>query len=135
MASKHGEVAACRLQPTAGLVEIEPSMAWNPSVVSGIGVVQNVDELYNDMHSYLASSGMSCRSFAKPQGDCSVWQCISAWLSSKVRLLTHYEQCGRLAPAQLTYRHWHIEVGTRTGASLMVGACAANGHRALGIKA
>ena len=46
------------MQPTAGLVEIEPSMAWNPSVVSGIGVVQNVDELYNDMHSYLASAGM-----------------------------------------------------------------------------
>lgn len=46
------------MQPTAGLVEIEPSMAWNPSVVSGIGVVQDVDELYNDMHSYLASAGM-----------------------------------------------------------------------------
>ena len=46
------------MQPTAGLVEIEPSMAWNPSVVSGIGVVQSVDELYNDMHSYLASAGM-----------------------------------------------------------------------------
>ncbi len=45
------------IQPTAGLVEIEPSMAWNPSVVSGIGVVQDVDELYNDMHSYLASAG------------------------------------------------------------------------------
>ena len=73
MTSKHGEVAACWLQPTAGLVEIEPSMAWNPSVVSGIGVVQNVDELYNDMHSYLASSGMSCSSCAKPAGDCSVW--------------------------------------------------------------
>ena len=64
MRSKGGEVAACCFQPTAGLVEIEPSMAWNPSVVSGIGVVQDVDELYNDMHSYLASSGMSCKSSA-----------------------------------------------------------------------
>ena len=45
------------MQPTAGLVEIEPSMAWNPSVVSGIGVVENVDTLYNDMHAYLASAG------------------------------------------------------------------------------
>ena len=45
------------MQPTAGLVEIEPSMAWNPSVVSGIGVVEDVDKLYNDMHSYLASAG------------------------------------------------------------------------------
>ena len=34
-------------------------MAWNPSVVSGIGVVQDVDELYNDMHSYLASAGQT----------------------------------------------------------------------------
>ncbi len=48
------------VQPTAGLVEIEPSMAWNPSVVSGIGVVEDVDELYNDMHSYLASAGEHC---------------------------------------------------------------------------
>lgn len=45
------------MQPTAGLVEIEPSMAWNPSVVSGIGVVEDVGKLYNDMHSYLASAG------------------------------------------------------------------------------
>ena len=73
MTSKHGEVAACWLQPTAGLVEIEPSMAWNPSVVSGSGVVQNVDELSKDMHSYLASSGMPCRCCAKTEGDCSVW--------------------------------------------------------------
>ena len=46
------------VQPTAGLVEIEPSMAWNPSVISGIGIVDDVDELYRDMHSYLASSGI-----------------------------------------------------------------------------
>ena len=45
------------MQPTAGLVEIEPSMAWNPSVVSGIGVVEDVDKLCNDMHAYRASGG------------------------------------------------------------------------------
>lgn len=44
-------------QPTAGLAEIEPSMAWNPSVVSGVGVPADVQRLYSDMHSYLASSG------------------------------------------------------------------------------
>ena len=44
-------------QPTAGLAEIEPSMEWNPSVVSGVGVVSDVTRLYSDMHSYLAASG------------------------------------------------------------------------------
>ncbi len=44
-------------QPTAGLAEIEPSMEWNPSVVSGVGVVADVTRLYADMHSYLSSSG------------------------------------------------------------------------------
>ena len=73
MTSKHGEVAACWLQPTAGLVEIEPSMASKKKIVSGIGVVQHVDELFNDLHSYLASSGMPCRCCAKTEGDCSVW--------------------------------------------------------------
>jgi hypothetical protein len=34
-------------------------MAWNPSVISGIGIVDRVDELYWDMHSYLASAGAS----------------------------------------------------------------------------
>ena len=44
-------------QPTAGLAEIEPSMEWNPSVVSGVGVVSDVSRLYADMHSYLSASG------------------------------------------------------------------------------
>ncbi len=44
-------------QPTAGLAEIEPSMEWNPSVVSGVGVVADVSRLYADMHSYLSASG------------------------------------------------------------------------------
>ena len=44
-------------QPTAGLAEIEPSMAWNPSVVSGVGVPADVRKLYADMHSYLSASG------------------------------------------------------------------------------
>ena len=44
-------------EPTPGLKEIEPSMAWNPSVVSGVGVPQSAAQLYNDMHEYLSSSG------------------------------------------------------------------------------
>lgn len=50
--------------PTPGLAEVEPSMSWNPSVVAGIGVVADPAVLYNDMHSYLASSGdtPSCHS-------------------------------------------------------------------------
>ena len=43
--------------PTPGLAEVEPSMSWNPSVVAGNGVVADPAVLYNDMHSYLASSG------------------------------------------------------------------------------
>ena len=44
-------------KPTPGLYEIEPSSAWNPTVISGVGVVEDVDQLYNDMHTYLANSG------------------------------------------------------------------------------
>ena len=43
--------------PTPGLAEVEPSMNWNPSVVAGIGIVADPAVLYEDMHSYLASSG------------------------------------------------------------------------------
>lgn len=46
-------------EPTAGLAEIEPSMRWNPAVISGIGVPESAEQLYADMHSYLASSGGS----------------------------------------------------------------------------
>lgn len=46
--------------PTPGLAEVEPSMNWNPSVVAGIGVVADPALLYQDMHSYLASSGDTC---------------------------------------------------------------------------
>ena len=35
-------------------------MAWNPSVVSGIGVIKDPYALFNDMHSYLSDAG-NCR--------------------------------------------------------------------------
>lgn len=53
-------------------------MAWNPSVISGIGVVDNVRELYGDMHSYLAAAGAPnssppapLRSFPTSHGVCN----------------------------------------------------------------
>lgn len=45
-------------KPTPGLYEIEPSAAYNPSVVSGVGVVEDPNTLYSDMHAYLAQEGM-----------------------------------------------------------------------------
>ncbi|KXZ42609.1 hypothetical protein GPECTOR_130g570 [Gonium pectorale] len=44
--------------PTAGVVEIEPAMAWNPAVLAGIGVVTDPSVLYNAMHRYLHDSGV-----------------------------------------------------------------------------
>ncbi len=43
---------------TAGLYEIEPSMRWNPAVVAGVGMIQDPRPLYDDMHAYLAQSGV-----------------------------------------------------------------------------
>jgi raffinose synthase len=44
---------------TDGLYEIEPSMRWNPAVVAGVGMAPDPFPLYRDMHSYLASAGVS----------------------------------------------------------------------------
>lgn len=44
---------------TDGLYEVEPSMRWNPAVVAGIGMTRNPSQLYQDMHSYLATAGVS----------------------------------------------------------------------------
>ncbi|GFR50303.1 hypothetical protein Agub_g12493, partial [Astrephomene gubernaculifera] len=44
--------------PTAGVLEIEPSMAWNPAVLAGIGVVTDPHRLYHAMHRYLADCGV-----------------------------------------------------------------------------
>lgn len=38
----------------AGVVDVDPPFAWNCQVVAGAGVVENVRQLYSDMHSYLA---------------------------------------------------------------------------------
>ena len=38
----------------AGILEIDPTFAWQQQVVAGVGVAEDVKVLYNDMHSYLA---------------------------------------------------------------------------------
>lgn len=42
---------------TPGLLEIEPSTAWNPATLGGIGVVVNPEMLFDDMHTYLELAG------------------------------------------------------------------------------
>ncbi|GLI71623.1 hypothetical protein VaNZ11_016892 [Volvox africanus] len=44
--------------PTPGVLEIEPSMAWNPAVLAGVGVVDDPSRLYDAMHRYLHDSGV-----------------------------------------------------------------------------
>nr|UAD82042.1 raffinose synthase 2 [Trebouxia lynnae] len=44
--------------PTPGILELEPSMTWNPQVVAGIGAVTDPTQLHKDMHGYLAGSGV-----------------------------------------------------------------------------
>jgi raffinose synthase len=34
-------------EPTPGVLEIEPSMAWNPAVLAGVGVLEDPSSLYN----------------------------------------------------------------------------------------
>ncbi|KAG1653556.1 hypothetical protein FOA52_004063 [Chlamydomonas sp. UWO 241] len=48
-------------QPTrygGGVLEVEPSMAWNPAVLAGVGVVTEPAALYNRMHAYLSAAGV-----------------------------------------------------------------------------
>ena len=36
------------------MVDVDPPFAWNCQVVAGAGVIEDVQQLYHDMHSYLA---------------------------------------------------------------------------------
>ena len=40
-------------QPTAGTMEVDPSMAWSAAVLNGVGTVADPVPLHNDMHAYL----------------------------------------------------------------------------------
>eukprot|EP00803_Ostreobium_quekettii_P009062 evm.model.scf_1268.6 EVM.evm.TU.scf_1268.6 scf_1268:41483-45214(-) len=62
-------------KPGGTLLEIEPSLAWNPSVLGGVGVVDRPEELYNDMHSYLSEAGVDgvkvdCQAGVGLMGSC-----------------------------------------------------------------
>ena len=59
-------------EPTPGVLEVEPSMAWNPAVLAGVGVLQDPGSLYNRMHSYLRASGID-----GVKVDCQVWISMS----------------------------------------------------------
>eukprot|EP00890_Picochlorum_soloecismus_P006142 jgi/Picsp_1/6529/NSC_03872-R1_raffinose synthase len=45
--------------PPDTILVVEPSMNWNPAVLAGIGAIYDPFYLYNDMHSYLSSCGVS----------------------------------------------------------------------------
>jgi raffinose synthase len=45
--------------PPDTILVVEPSMNWNPAVLAGIGAIYDPFHLYNDMHSYLSSCGVS----------------------------------------------------------------------------
>lgn len=42
-----------------GILELEPSMVWNPQVVAGIGTVADPAQLHKDMHAYLAGGPLT----------------------------------------------------------------------------
>ena len=49
------ESTIVRAEPTPGLLEVEPSMGWNPASLAGVGVVKDPANLYSQMHTYLSS--------------------------------------------------------------------------------
>ena len=44
--------------PQSPLLDIEPSMNWNPAVLAGMGAIYDPINLYNEMHKYLESCGV-----------------------------------------------------------------------------
>lgn len=74
---------------------MDPPFAWNCQVVAGAGVVEDVQQLYTDMHSYLAGLHpiWSCASYQLyhicPAGPCKVTEeaaqsmqkCTGGWLT------------------------------------------------------
>lgn len=46
-------------QPSKSIVEVEPSMKWNPSVLVGMGAIYDPEALFRDMHRYLSEAGVS----------------------------------------------------------------------------
>ena len=48
-----------RVHCGAGVTDVDPPFAWNCQVVAGAGVVEDVQQLYSDIHSYLAGQLLS----------------------------------------------------------------------------
>ncbi len=46
-------------EPTEALLDVEPSMKWNPTVLAGMGSIYDPFHLYRDMHKYLSQCGVS----------------------------------------------------------------------------
>lgn len=44
--------------PTPGILEIDPSVAWNPPVLAGLSFPPDPSALHRDMHAYLAAAGV-----------------------------------------------------------------------------
>lgn len=64
--------AAC---PFTGVVELEPSMTWNPQVIAGIGAVTDPTQLHKDIHGYLAGGCQLCPKTASMQFcGLQIWQ-------------------------------------------------------------
>ncbi|KAI8103223.1 hypothetical protein M9435_004565 [Picochlorum sp. BPE23] len=45
--------------PQNSLLDVEPSMKWNPTVLMGMGALYDPFHLFNDMHKYLCKCGVS----------------------------------------------------------------------------
>ena len=45
---------------------MDPPFAWNCQVVAGAGVVEDVKQLYSDMHSYLAGLHLTVLRLCSP---------------------------------------------------------------------
>eukprot|EP00200_Dunaliella_tertiolecta_P005843 CAMPEP_0202343484 /NCGR_PEP_ID=MMETSP1126-20121109/3581_1 /ASSEMBLY_ACC=CAM_ASM_000457 /TAXON_ID=3047 /ORGANISM="Dunaliella tertiolecta, Strain CCMP1320" /LENGTH=1166 /DNA_ID=CAMNT_0048934551 /DNA_START=372 /DNA_END=3872 /DNA_ORIENTATION=- len=54
----HHAASIVYARPTPGVLEIEPSMAWNPAVLAGVGVLSDPAAVYHEMHTYLRDSGV-----------------------------------------------------------------------------
>ena len=58
VASRYGASMA-EVRPSQGVLEVEPSWAWDPIAAGGVGLVPpgaGLDALYDDMHAYLAQA-------------------------------------------------------------------------------
>ena len=61
MRQKFSQITIVAPEHTPGLLAVEPSQAWDPITVGGVGVVANTDDyskFFDELHMYLAASGV-----------------------------------------------------------------------------